>query len=216
MKSILIIGLGRLGRHLATKMQQLGNEVMVIDQEASIVEGLSVTFTDANIGDCTNENVIRALGVNNFDICFVTIGDDFQSSLVITSLLKKYNAKMVVAKAKQDIQADLLRKIGADEVVYPELEVAEKLAVRYNADNIFDFIRLTDEYFIYEIPIHASWKGRTIMDLNVRKKYNINIIAIKEQDNLQPSPAADYRFKADDHIIVIGKSEDVFKLTAQK
>ena len=146
MKSILIIGMGRLGCHLATKMQELGNDVMVIDENPAIIESLSSVYTDTSIGDCTNEAVIQSLGVNNFDICFVTIGNDFESSLVITSLLKSNGAKLVVSKAKTDIQADLLRKIGADEVVYPEREVAEKLAVRFNAKNIFDFIKLTSEY----------------------------------------------------------------------
>ena len=140
MKSVLIIGMGRMGRHLARKMQQLGNDVMVVDNRADIINSLADTFTDSSICDCTNEGVIASLGVDNFDICFVTIGEDFQSSLVITSLLKKHGARMIVAKTNQDIQADLLRAIGADEIVYPEVEIAEKLAVRYNAKNIFDFI----------------------------------------------------------------------------
>ena len=145
MKSILVIGMGRFGRHLAKKMLELGNDVMIVDKDTSVIEQYSTVFTDSQIADCTNENVLRALGVNHFDICFVAIGDDFQSSLVITALLKELNAKFVVAKAKQDIQADLLMRIGADEVVYPEREMAEKLAVRYNATNIFDFIELTKE-----------------------------------------------------------------------
>lgn len=215
MKSVLIIGMGRMGRHLATKMQELGNEVMVIDKNPEIIEGLSVTYTNESIGDCTNESVIRALGVNNFDICFVSIGDDFQSSLVITSLLKQYGAQLVVAKAKQDIQADLLKKIGADEVVYPEREVAEKLAVRYNSRNVFDFVRLTSEYAIYEIPIRPTWVGCTISEINVRRKYQINIIAVKNQNELSPIPGAEYRFKEQDHIIVIGKSSDVFKVASK-
>lgn len=215
MKSVLIIGMGRMGRHLATKMLELGNEVMVIDKNPEIIEGLSVTYTNESIGDCTNESVIRALGVNNFDICFVSIGDDFQSSLVITSLLKQYGAQLVVAKAKQDIQADLLKKIGADEVVYPEREVAEKLAVRYNSRNVFDFVRLTSEYAIYEIPIRSTWIGCTIIEIDVRRKYQINIIAVKNQNELKPIPGADYRFQEHDHIIVIGKSSDVFKVASK-
>jgi trk system potassium uptake protein TrkA len=215
MKSILIIGMGRMGRHLANKMQELGNEVMVIDKDPAIIEGLTVSYTDTHIGDCTNESVIRALGVGNFDICFVTIGEDFQSSLVVTSLLKKYGAARVVAKAKQDIQSELLKKIGADEVVCPEREIAEKLAVRYNADNIFDFIPLTSAYSIYEIPILTNWVGKTIQALNIRKKYMVNIVAVKQANQLLPIPGADYTFCADDHIIVIGKSSDVFRLAAK-
>ena len=116
-KSILIIGMGRFGRHLAFRMLDLGNDVMVIDKDSSIIDMMSAKCPDASIGDCTNENILRALGVDSFDICFVTIGEDFQSSLVITSLLKSLGAKCVVAKANQDIQADLLRKIGADEII---------------------------------------------------------------------------------------------------
>jgi len=215
MKSVLIIGMGRMGRHLAKKMQELGNEVMVVDKDASIVEGLSETYTDSHIGDCTNENVIRALDVGNFDVCFVTIGEDFQSSLVVTSLLKKNGAPLVVAKAKQAIQMDLLKKIGADEVVCPDWEIAEKLAVRYNARNIFDFVPLTAEYSIYEIPVLKSWVGKTIQDQDIRRKYSINIIAVKSQNVLRPIPGADYVFRADDHIIVIGKSSDVFRVASK-
>ena len=130
MKSVLVIGMGRFGRHVAAKMQELGNDVMIVDRDAEIVNSLAEQFTDAHIGDCTSEAVIRSLGVKQMDICFVSMGEDFQSSLVITSLLKRAGAKCVVAKANQEIQADLLYQIGADEVVYPEREIAEKLAIR--------------------------------------------------------------------------------------
>ena len=156
MKSILVIGMGRFGYHLAAKMQELGNDVMIVDRDEKLINDMASRFTDSHIGDCTSEAVIRALGVKQMDICFVSIGEDFQSSLVITSLLKRAGAKCVVAKANQEIQADLLKQIGADEVVYPERDLAEKLAVRYNANNIFDYIQLTEDYSIYEIPVPAS------------------------------------------------------------
>ena len=186
MKSILVIGMGRFGRHLAKKMLDLGNDVMIVDKDSEIFEQLAEKFTDSYIGDCTNEGVIRSLGVKHFDLCFVTIGEDFQSSLVITSLLKRFDAKCVIAKANQNIQAELLLKIGADEVVYPEREIAEKLAVRYNARNIFDYIQLTSEYSIYEIPVLQSWIGKTIMEVDVRRKYRVNIIAVKKENSLNP------------------------------
>lgn len=213
MKSILVIGMGRFGRHLAKKLLELGNDVMIVDKDASVIDQYSTVFTDSQIADCTNENVLRALGVNHFDICFVAIGDDFQSSLVITALLKELKAKFVVAKAKQDIQANLLIRIGADEVVYPEREMAEKLAVRYNASNIFDFIELTNEYAIYEIPVPDAWLGKTISEINIRAKYKINIIAMKVNNDLKLLPGADYRFTNADHMVVIGKAADVFKLS---
>ena len=215
MKSILVIGMGRFGRHLAKKMLDLGNDVMIVDKDSEIFEQLAEKFTDSYIGDCTNEGVIRSLGVKHFDLCFVTIGEDFQSSLVITSLLKRFDAKCVIAKANQNIQAELLLKIGADEVVYPEREIAEKLAVRYNARNIFDYIQLTSEYSIYEIPVLQSWIGKTIMEVDVRRKYRVNIIAVKKENSLNPLPGADYIFKPDEHIVVIDKAKDVFKINAK-
>ena len=216
MKSVLIIGMGRMGRHLAHKLQALGNEVMIVDKDPDIIEALSDRFTDSNICDCTNEAVIETLGVDNFDICFVTIGEDFQASLVITSLLKQHGARMIVSKAKQDIQADLLRQIGADEVVRPEREIAEKLAVRYNSDNILDYIPLTAEYSLYELPVPGTWAGQTLAELNIRRKYQVNIIAVKRGELLDPNVGPDYRFSTSDHIILVGKSDAVFKLAAKR
>ena len=212
MKSVLIIGMGHMGRHLASKLQALGNEVMIVDKNPDVITALSDRFTDSNICDCTNESIIEALGVDNFDICFVTIGEDFQASLVVTSLLKQYGARMIVSKAKQKIQADLLRKIGADEIVWPEKEIAEKLAVRYNADNIFDYIPLTAEYSIYELPVPAAWVGQSLTELNVRRKYQATIIAVKHDTALDPNVGPDYRFVQGDHVILIGQSDRVFRL----
>lgn len=215
MKSVLIIGLGRMGRHLAKRMLQLGNDVMIVDKNPALIEAMSDRFTDSSICDCTNEAVIRSLGVDNFDICFVTIGEDFQSSLVVTSLLKKHGARRIVAKTNQDIQAELLRTIGADEIVYPEVDTAEKLAIRYNADNIFDFVPLTEKYSIYELPILPQWAGQTLAELNVRRKYQINIIAVKSGEELNANLTADYRFAPDDHIILIGRADEVFRLASK-
>lgn len=215
MKSLLIIGMGRMGRHLAHKMMQLGNDVMIADKNPSIIEALSDRFTDSSICDCTNEAVIRSLGVDNFDICFVTIGEDFQASLVVTSLLKKYGARQIVAKTNQDIQSDLLHTIGADEVVYPEVEVAEKLAVRYNSDNVFDYIPMPGQHAIYEISILQQWIGKTLAELDIRRRYQINIIAVKSGEDTNINVGADYRFCENDHIVVIGKSDEVFRLAAK-
>ena len=215
MKSVLIIGMGRMGRHLASKMQKLGNEVMIVDSRRDIIDAMNDSFTDASICDCTNELVIRSLGVDNFDICFVTIGEDFQASLVITSLLKKHGARKIVAKANQDIQADLLRTIGADEIVNAEEELAEYLAVRYNSDNVFDYVPLTDEYSMYELPIPGAWRGKTPVELDIRRKYNINVIAVKNGNSMNPNPGPGYHFREDDHILVIGRSDEVFKITGK-
>ena len=215
MKSILVIGMGMLGRCLAAKMQELGNDVMIIDKDEEKIQELSTIFGDAIAGDCTNPAVLKSIGVNNFDYCFVAIGEDFYASLEITSILKELGATFVVSKAKRLRQAEFLKKIGADEVFYPEKEIAEKLAVRYNATNIFDYIELTSDCSIFEIPIIPDWIGKTISDINVRQEYNVNIIAIKNGQSIDPMPKGDYTFQKDDHIVVIGKSSDVFKLSAK-
>lgn len=215
MKSILIIGMEHFGKQLASRLMALGNDVMIVDKNEKIIDEISPLFTDSQIGDCTNEGVLRSLGIANFDICFVAIGADFQSSMEITSMLKELGAKHVVSKAKTERQAKLLKKIGADDVIYPEREIAEKLAVRYSADNIFDYIELTGEYSIFEVPILADWIGQTIAAVEVRRKHKVNIIAIKRENNLQPMPGADYIFREGDHVVVIGKSMDVFKLNSK-
>ena len=215
MKSILVIGMGRFGKHLALKMKELGNDVMIVDRNEEKINELAPIFTDSYIGDCCHEGVLRSLGVGNFDICFVTIGEDFQSSLEITSMLKDLGAQYIVSKAGQEIQAKFLSKIGANEVISPEKSMAERLAVRYNANNIFDSIVLNADYSIYEISVHRDWVGKTIANVNVRKIHNINIIAIKKGEKINPMPGAEYTFERDDHLVVIGKSSDVFKLTVK-
>lgn len=213
MKSILIIGMGRFGINLATELQKLGNQIMIVDEHEEIIENLSPTFPDCYIGNCTNENVLKSLDVKSFDICFVTIGTNFESSLVITLLLKKLGAKKIVAKASQEIQASILSNIGADEVIYPERDMAQSLAVKFSATNVFDYLELSDEYGIFEIPVLSYWIGQTIIKIDVRKKYKLNIIAIKNGENLSVSPAADYAFRENDHVIVVGKPDNVLKLT---
>ena len=213
MKSILVIGAGRFGKHLAKKLMALGNDVMVVDKNEEVIERLGNVFTDSYIGDCRNEGVVRSLGVNNYDICFCTVDQDFQASLEITSLLKEFGARYVVSNAKRDRQAIFLKKIGADDVIYPERAMAEKTAVKYNADHIFDCINITDDYSIYEIKVHDSWIGKSIGEVNVRHKYHINIIAVKQGEELKPLPGALYVFEPNDHIIIIGRQSDVSKTT---
>lgn len=213
MKSFLVIGMGRFGRHLASKFVKLGNDVLIVDENANIVNELSSKFTDAYVGDATNDMVIKSLGVQAFDMCFVTIGDNFQSSLVITSLLKENGAKKIVSRATADIQAKFLKQIGADEVIYAERDLAETLAIKYSANNVFDYIEVSDDYAIYELPIMNSWIGKTIVEIDVRKKYNVNIIAIKKNGEIVSSPIAKYMFEKDDHIMVIGTKIDIEKLT---
>lgn len=209
MKSILVIGMGRFGTFLAKKLVELNNDVMVIDKSRDIINAISGDFQNAHIGDCTNEVVLRSLGVSNFDKCFVTIGDNFQSSLEITSLLKELGAKYVISKANREIQAKFLLRNGADEVVYLERDMGEKLAIRHSMDNVFDYIELTEEYSIYEVSVPDSWVGNSIAALGVRAKYNLNVLAIKQGTKTFPMPRPDQVFSKGEHVMVMGKSEDI-------
>lgn len=213
MKSILIIGMGRFGNHLCRKMVELKNQVMIIDTDEEKLKAMMPAVTSAKIGDCTDVEVLKSIGVGNFDICFVCIGTNFQSSLEITSLLKENGARYVVSKATRDIQAKFLLRNGADEVIYPDRDMAEKTAMRYNADHIFDYIELDEEYSVYEIPVLQKWVGQSIRDVNVRAEYNVSILGTRdENDKMQLMPGADYVFKADEHLMVIGRNEDVNKI----
>lgn len=216
MKTVLVIGMGKTGQYLAQKMQQLGNEVMIVDKNESLIQSLSPEYKDCFSGDCANEGVLRSLGINNFDYCFVCIGEESYAALEITSLLKELGAKCVVAKAKQERQAKFLKNVGADEVFFPEKEIAEKVAVRYNSENIFDYVPLTSDVAIFEIAILDKWVGKSILQLDVRKHYKINIIAIKKGEKLDPLPGGQYVFAEGDHIMVLGKAEAVFAIAHRK
>lgn len=212
MKSILIIGLGRFGTHLCTDLSKLDNEIMIVDKDESKLEDLLPYVISAKIGDCTNEKVLRSLGVGNFDICFVCIGDNFQSSLEITSQLKELGAKYVVSKANRDIHAKFLLRNGADEVIYPDRDIAEKVAVRFSANQVFDYVELGNGFSIYEIAPLPEWIGHTIMDINVRVTYNINIIGVKEDDGVKLMPGADYVFEKGEHLMILGHEKDIVKI----
>lgn len=208
MKSILIIGMGRFGQHLTTNLVKLGNDVMIVDQNEEKLEELLPIVTSAKIGDCTKEEVLRSFGVGNFDVCVVCIGTNFQSSLEITCLLKELGAKYVISKATRDVHAKFLLRNGADEVIYPERDVAERLAVRVTSNHVFDYIEM-GEYGIYEIPPHKDWIGKTIKEVNFRVKYHVSILGTKENEETNLLPPADHVFKEDEHLMVIGKNEDV-------
>ncbi len=212
MKSVLIIGLGRFGTYMAKKFTELGNHVMVLDTSEEKVNEMLPFVTSAQIGDATKPAVLDGLGVDNFDLCVVSVGENFQSSLETTSLLKEAGAKFVLSRASTEIQAKFLLRNGADDVVYAEKEMAERLAVKYSANNIFDYIQLTPEYAIYEIPTPPSWEGKTIRDKGVRAKYNLNILAIKRGGNLTPLPSADYEFNSAERLIVMCRRTDIDKI----
>ena len=212
MKSILIIGLGRFGRHLCKNLADLGNQIMIVDEVEENLEELLPYVVSAKIGDCTNENVLRSLGIDNFDICFICIGTNFQSSLEITSLVKELGGRYVVSKANRDIHAKFLLRNGADEVIYPDRDIAEKMAVRYSANHVFDYIELTDEYSIYETPPLPQWVGKSLKESYIRNRHHINVLGTKRDGRANLMPPADYIIRSDDHMMVIGKKTDIDKL----
>lgn len=212
MKSILIIGMGRFGRHLCKKFNDLGNQVMIVDEKEERIDEMLPFATSAKIGDCTNEEVLRALGIGNFDMCFVCIGYNFQSSLEITSLVKELGGKYVISKANRDIHAKFLLRNGADEVIYPERDTAEKLAIRCSAKNVFDYIELTEGYSIYEINVLPEWENHSISQLSVRTRFQISILGIKKEGKMKLMPSAEYILKKDEHLLVIGEKRNIQNL----
>lgn len=212
MKSILLIGLGRFGYHTAVKLNELNQDVLAIDIDEERVNAVLPYVTNAKIADCTNEEVIKSLGVRNFDVCIVGIGNDFQSSLEITSLLKDYGAPLVVSRASDSVQEKFLMRNGADQVVYPERQLANWTAVCFSSEYIFDYIPVADGFSIYEIAVPANWVGKTPASVAVRQKYGMNIVALKSGDTVDGMIKADHVFSAEEKILVIGKDEDVKKL----
>ena len=211
MKSILLIGLGRFGRHMAQKLRELHHEVLAVDKSEERVNDALPFVTNAQIGDGTNEAFIASLGVRNFDLSVVAIGDDFQSSLETTALLKEQGAPFVLARANRDVHAKFLLRNGADDVIYPEKQMASWAAVRYTADHVFDYVELTPEHSIFETAVPASWVGKTVVELAVRQKYRINILATKHDGKLEPLPGPNHTFLADETIFILGDNKDVQK-----
>lgn len=205
MKSILLIGLGKFGKHIATQLHILGHQVMAIDHNEERVNDALPLVTNAQIGDSTNEDFLSSLGINNYDVCIVAIGNDFQSSLETTSLLKELGARFVVSHAERDVQAKFLLRNGADEIVYPEKQVAKWAAIRYSSDHILDYIELDNSHAIFEVPVPKSWVGRSIGQIDIRKKYNINIMAVKQNGKINVSVTPDTILTAEKTMLVLGE-----------
>lgn len=211
MKSILLIGLGRFGRHIAIKLDELHHQVMAVDKEDTRVDAVLPFVTNAQIGDATNEDFLSSLGVGNFDVCIVAIGDNFQNSLEVTSLLKELGARMVVSRAARDVHAKFLLRNGADEIVYPERQLADWVAIRYSADHILDYIELDEEHAIFEISIPEEWLGKTIGQLDIRKKYDINIMALKTNDIMNLEISSDTQLLKGSTMLVLGETKHIQK-----
>ena len=211
MKSVLLIGLGRFGKHVAMKLRELNHEVMAVDHREERIQEVLPYVTNAQIGDSTNEEFLRSLGVENYDVCSVGIGNDFQSSLETTSLLKELGARMVVSRAATDVQEKFLLRNGADEVVYPEKQMANWAAIRYSANHVLDYIELDSENAIFEVEIPGIWMGKTVGHLDIRKKFNINILAVRSGSRLDAFITPDTLLCEGKSLMVMGKYRDIQK-----
>jgi trk system potassium uptake protein TrkA len=213
MKSFLVIGLGHFGQHLVKSLAKFTCEIMIVDKDESRVEEMMGYADSAKIGDCTNIEVLKTFDIPSFDTCFVCMGENFQNSLEITSLLKDCGARKVITKADKDIQEKFLLKNGADAVIYPDKNMAERYAVRESSEHIFDYISLDNDYSIYEIDVAERWVGKTVKELNFRVNYNLSVLATKSNDKIRPVISGEQRFAAGDHLIVLGTLADIRKAT---
>ncbi len=213
MKSVLVIGLGRFGKHIVEKLNEMHYQIMAVDRNEKRVNDpeLLSLVTDAQIGDVTSKPFLRSLGVDNFDVCFVAIGDDFQSSLIATSYLKELGAKKVVSRASQEVQQQFLLRNGADDVVYPEKQLAVWSALRYTNNHVLDYIALDEEFSIYDLTVPAEWDGKTVGTLDIRKRYDLNILAVRESGQPSTVVNSETELREGQTILVLGKWKDVQK-----
>lgn len=211
MKTILLIGLGRFGRHIARKLYDLNCQVMAVDNNEERVHAILPFVTNAQIGDSTSEEFLASMGIRNFDACIVAIGDDFQSSLETASLLKELGAKKVIARASKGVQEKFLLRNGADEVVYPEKQLAAWTAARCTSEHILDYIELDADYSIFELSIPDNWNGKTIVQLDIRKKYGINILGLRKNGKLTMDIIPDTMLSTETSLLVLGKQKAVQK-----
>lgn len=211
MKSILLIGLGRFGRHIALKLNALNHQVMAIDHNEERVNALLPFVTNAQIGDSTNEEFLATLGVGNYDACIVAIGDSFQNSLETTYLLKELGARKIIARASEEIQEKFLLRNGADEVVYPEKQLAAWTAIRCSSEHILDYIELDDENAIFEVEIPSDWSGKSILELDIRKKHGINILGVRTNGKLNMNITPNTVFGPGTSVLILGQEKAVHK-----
>ena len=209
MKNILLIGLGRFGKHIAMQLNEMGHEIMAVDINEERVNRILPFVTNAQIGDSTDASFLESLGIGNFDICFVTIGGSFQNSLETTSLLKELGANLVISRAERDVQEKFLLRNGADRVVYPEKQVAKWASIRYADDHILDYMEVDASHAIFEVAIPDEWIGRSVGELDIRRRYNINILAVKKEREVSVTISVDTVLEADSTLLVLGDSEAI-------
>lgn len=211
MKNILLIGMGRFGKTMAAELDKLGHQVMAVDSREKCINECIDFVTSAQIGDTTNPEFLKGLGIDNYDVCIVTIKKDFQSSLETTTLLKDLGAKLVVSRAASDFHARFLLRNGADKVIFPEKQMAKWAAVRYGSNNMLDYVELDENVSIFELDVPHSWVGKTVAQIDVRKKYNINILGMFTNGKLSVTMGPDTVFTAEHPILVLGNYKDVQK-----
>lgn len=212
MKSFLIIGLSTYGVHLCKELARLDNELMIADKDPAAVEAMVKYSVSAKICDCTQPEVLESFGADEFDCCFVCLGNNFTEALEISYMLKELGAKKVIAEVNRDLEIKFLLRNGADEAVYPELDAARRIAAKESSDSVFDALALSDGYSVYETETPVKWRGETVKSLNVRAKYNINILATKNSEGMRPMLSPDYRFNGNDHLIVMCHEDDIRRL----
>ncbi len=211
MKNVLLVGLGRFGRSVAQELNDLGHDVLALDRREDRINECLDIVTDARIGDSTSEELLVSLGVRDFEVCIVAIGDDFMASLQTTALLHDLGAQMVVARAASDVQEKFLLRNGADAVVYPEKQLARWTAIRFGSDHVLDFIELDGENAIFEIEAPHSWIGRTLAELDVRRRFEINVLGVKRGGSLDVNVNASTRVAMGDALLVLGPRKSVRK-----
>ena len=211
MKNILLIGLGRFGKHIAMQMNEMGHEIMAVDINEERVNRILPFVTNAQIGDSTDASFLESLGIGNFDICFVTIGGSFQNSLETTSLLKELGANLVISRAERDVQEKFLLRNGADRVVYPEKQVAKWASIRYADDHTLDYMEVDASHAIFEVAIPDEWIGRSVGELDIRRRYNINILAVKKEREVSVTISVDTVLEADSTLLVLGDYKAIQK-----
>ena len=211
MKQFIIIGIGKFGESIATNLYKMGHDVLAVDIDEERVQHIANKVTHAVQADATEEGTLEALGVKHFDGAVVTIGESVQASILITMLCKELGIRHVLAKAQNELHAKVLYKIGADRVVFPERDMGLRVAHSLVSTSFLDYIELTPDYSIVELKAAKDWQGKSLKDLNIRAKYGINIMAIKQDDKVVVSPAADDVIQRDDVLVVIGKAEDIYR-----
>lgn len=212
-KSILIVGMSRFAQYLCESLLEYNNQIMIVDKNEERIEIMAPLVTSAIVADFTKEESVKNVGVGDFDLCFVCMGDDFQNNLEVTCLLKEMGAKYVISLSRSEKHTKFLLRNGADEVIHPDKDMSQRYAVTYSNDNLFEYIELEEDYSIYEIAPLKEWVGKTLVQANIRAKYNVSVICIKGADNkMNIAPGIAYKIKATDHLMVIAHSNDINKI----